>query len=266
VGIFTTYARPRSIYAAFADLINHRPPEWLQRTLLKRFSPHSGTFHPIEDGLGELNLDMYLIKVVTLPTVAGRTLSAEELLTQIRLDLNSFVDRDYAEFYPYYPRYNPRVLRDKIAWESDNPVGAVLSIDMNWGIVNTEDGSVVCSLHSPRRWIFTTLRTPQDSSHPVSGNREFGFFSSQDGWMFYVRGADRVTDGLTWAVTPIPFVLADSLWCSFQEKVSAFVNQNGGSAIVEPDPISERVPWGGVELLFFKPQVPIINGLNAANE
>jgi len=40
-------------------------------------------------------------------------------------------------------------------------------------------------------WVFTTLTTPENAFHPVSGSREFGFERNDDGTVtFYTRGVD----------------------------------------------------------------------------
>jgi hypothetical protein len=259
MGTFTTLARPRAAWPPWADLINHRPSVALQNALLARFAPSSGYFHPIEDGFGEINLDYYPVRVDKLPTVNGVAWTPEALLRHIRLNINDFLDQDIAHFEPYEPKYNPTSLRDKQCWESETPEGAVVSIDMKAlrGSVNIDDGSVVCSLFEPKRWIFSTLHTPEDGAHPVSGNRQFGFFRTEEGWtMFYIRGADRATEIQhdLGNVIDIVFGAAENLWKSYQENLAKFIGEHGGSASILTH-TRERFAWGAVKLMVFNPTV-----------
>ncbi len=52
-------------------------------------------------------------------------------------------------------------------------------------------------------WAFTTITTPENSLHPVSGSREFGFEKNDDGTVtFYTRGVDSPTIfGAQWGAT-----------------------------------------------------------------
>jgi hypothetical protein len=260
MGTFTTLARPQSAWAPWADLINHRPSVALQTALLARFGPSSGYFHAIEDGFAEINLDYYPVRVDKLPIVNGVEWTPEALLHHIRLNINDFLDQEIATFEPYEPKYNPTSLRDKQCWESETPENAVVSIDMKSirGYLNMDDGSVVCSLFEPKRWIFSTLHTPEDGAHPVSGNRQFGFFRTEEGWtMFYIRGADRAT-GIhhdLGNIINIVFGAAERLWKSYQQKLEFFIRKNLGSASILPH-TRERCAWGAVKLMVFDPTVP----------
>lgn len=93
-------------------------------------------------------------------------------------------------------------------------------------------------------WTFSTLWTPDDRSHPVSGNRRFGYeILSAGEYMFYTRGADRTTTALDNQISTTVFGAAEHLWRSFQRRVAAFVNANGGIAHIEPAD-SHRYHWG----------------------
>ena len=42
-------------------------------------------------------------------------------------------------------------------------------------------------------WVFTTIKSPWDGTHPVSGNRLFGYeIDSDNNMILYTRGVDRV--------------------------------------------------------------------------
>ena len=151
---------------AAEQLISFRPPTAIQREFHKR-----GVWHiqGIEDGIGPVNLDNYCVKILELPSLKGLDF-LRGLLRYLRLNINRFVDPGRARFSPYSAA-------DAARWNSDNPVGAVLHIDLaGTGAFNLEDGSVLCSSYSDTHWIFSTVYTMADQYHPVSGNRQFGCY------------------------------------------------------------------------------------------
>jgi hypothetical protein len=176
-----------------------------------------------------------------------------ELLEFIRRNLTTFVDHhpDGCVFSPYDP------LIDTAAWLPPFLplpfVGAVLSIDLISNHVNVDDGSVVLSAVAPDSWTFSTLWTPNDLNHPVSGNRQFGFVPGVAGEsIFYTRGADRVTTWVDDLAADIVFTAGHRVWISFQKKVAAFVNSNGGLATIIPA-ISNRYDWSTVQASYHHP-------------
>jgi hypothetical protein len=79
------------------------------------------------------------------------------------------------------------------------------------------------------RMIATTVRTPLDGEHPISGNRTWGIKEDSDngGFYFFTTGADRISGNPgtvlnTWAERLPIFSSgldnADKLWTSLQEK------------------------------------------------
>ncbi|MEB2787369.1 hypothetical protein, partial [Algoriphagus persicinus] len=188
-----------------------------------------------------VNMDYFAVTVSTLPVVNGSTLGPQQFLNYIRTNINSFTDQSLSTFSPL----QWGSINDTNLWNSGNPYGAVINID----IQGPENGSVVTSLSSPTRWIFTTIRDPKYGHHPVSGNREFGYSVNSNGsYTFYTKGVDRLTGGLetfAQAAAGIPFTSADNLWKSFQNKLRDFVNQNGGSAS-KIDPVILRPDWPDV--------------------
>lgn len=184
-----------------------------------------------------VNMDYFPVTVSQLPTVNGQQMTPEAFLHHIRTNINAFVDNYEAIFTPY----NHFGVNDEGLWNSSNPTGAVVSIDI-WG---PDNGSVITSYSSQDQWTFTTIYDPLNWEHPVSGNRDFGYVQNTNGsYTFYTRGVDRLTNGLGTAAqwissqsgttTLSPFAHADALWESFQSKISSYVNQNGGSATVVP--------------------------------
>lgn len=137
-----------------------------------------------------VNMDYFPITVNQLPIVQGTRLTAEEFLTHIRKNINDFVHTNLAKFTPYeWPSYNEAAL-----WNSSNPLGAVIEIDIAEYMGVSDDGSVIVSGYSPDKWTFTTIYDPKYGSHPVSGHRDFGYVENPNGsYTFYTRGVDRLT-------------------------------------------------------------------------
>ncbi len=234
--------------SAWQDLISFRPPLSVQRSLVRSYAP-DWSVHRIEDARGDINLDFYPVRVNRLPIVSGRRLTAEQLLGTLRLNIDRFIDTRYASFRPYNAAANRR-------WRSSSPLGSVIHIDMRTagGYVNPDDGSVVCSRFAPDHWVFSTIWTPADFGHPVSGNRQFGFLRQDGEYIFYTRGADRTTGRLDSAMSGTVFGKADALWRSLQRGLANFVNSNGGTA-VWTSRVSRRHNWSAVKRRYWRPSV-----------
>lgn len=233
-------------------LISFRPSAPIQVGVNARFGTPvlPRVVHPIETATGPISLDYYPVRVSAMPGM-----QAAELLEYLRRNLNTFVDKvpEGCEFNPYEPAL------DGPAWAPPLlPIGfpgAVISIDVYSNSVNIEDGSVVLAESVPDHWIFSTLWTPGDQHHPVSGNRRFGYYPSVAGeFVFYIRGADRVTTWIDELAAETVFAGADHLWRSFQIRLAAFVNANGGLATIEP-PIANRFDWATVQASYWHPTV-----------
>jgi len=202
-----------------------------------------------------INLDYFPVTINALPNnpTTGIQFTPTEFLNYVRLNINSFVDTNISSFSPTTldTGYNESQI-----WNSTNPLGALIHIDIN-SITNSPspgDGSVICSQSDSNHWIFTTVEVPyglyqgKDGEHPVSGNREFGLIQNPNGtYTFYTRGVDRITDGLeslfveNASIFIDPFENPDLLWNSLKTKVANFVQNNSGSAVT-PTP-SQNVIW-----------------------
>jgi hypothetical protein len=104
------------------------------------------------------------------------------------------------------------------------------------GGLNVDDLSVLATDVTPTSWIFTTIHSPDDRGHPVSGHRQFGINDNGDGtFTFFVRGADRLTTLIDVVFGgESGFLQAEALWESLVNNVAGFINSNGGAATVEP--------------------------------
>jgi len=187
-----------------------------------------------------VNMDYFPVLVTEMPD--GFT--PQQLLNYVRLNINSFLDGTKS-FYPY----NAYGVNDTNTWNSSNPTGAIVAIDLP----GPENGSVITSSSAPDQWIFTTIHEPMYGDHPVSGNRAFGYTIYQDGTItFYTMGVDRLTNWLGTAaqVIPeyfkegagIPFSQADIMWGTFQEKLLRFVQDHGGRGYTRAKQV-QRPDW-----------------------
>lgn len=228
------------------DLICFRPPDDVLQSLRRR----SMQWLRLDNALGRLiNLDNYEVRIARMPVVNGTRLDARGLAREFRRGLTGqnpiFVDPEASTFLPYDPDDGTRLL-------SDNPVGAVLYIDIPW-----DDGAVVVSRADAQRWVFTTVETERSGVHPVSGNREFGVTGIDNGQhVLFARGADRASGLITSEALlgqGSTFAGGERLWLSMQQRVAAWINANQGEASIIT-PYSERFSWLTVRSLVRCPQ------------
>jgi hypothetical protein len=154
--------------------------------------------------------------------------------------------------------FNP-ISGDESLWMSNNPVPTVISIK----IAGPDNGSVVCAQSESCCWIFSTIKAQYlpslDGMHPVSGNRQFGYFLHPNGHMeIYTKGADRlffpqsppfaITGGVekitAYLMEKIAFFGADNLWESFQNGIKTFANNplySGAATINSPIKVRPKV-------------------------
>jgi len=209
-------------------------------------------YQPITDGWGDVNLDLYEVEITTLPTDQS---SALAFFNYWRLDIakgddTQFVDTDDCSFKAFDSGEGSR-------WASDNPVKTYITIHLARLLASLtsfsfDDGSVMCTQFSSGEtqayWTFSVIHSFRDGGHPVSGNRRFGFYTTQDGKsIFYTKGVDRVTtiiDRLASAAGQV-FENADKTWVSLQDKLVDYVNSHGGAATKRPR-TSARCDWDDV--------------------
>ena len=222
-------------YKAWEDLAKHSSSS----SIKSKLNSIGGFELSLKNARGPVvNMDDFSVKVNSLPT----GMSAMQLFQAFRTDINSFLDTNVSYFAPYSAE-------DANTWQSHNPLGSMFSIqffDPIFQSINIDDGTVITSDYNGGTWIFTTVWTPNDGQHPVSGNREFGFSHNSDGsYTFFTRGVDRITTQLNATaqyLTGAVFNGGDKLWKSFQSKLASYVNSNGGSAKVV-EPTINRVDW-----------------------
>lgn len=181
-----------------------------------------------------INLDYFPIRVAKLPVVDGQQLTADEFLTFIRRNLHSnlFISTTLGQFSPY-------AQQDEQIWFSNTPYQSVLRIDL----LGPDNAAVACVESAKDHWLFHTVATPDTGTHPVSGQRMFGYWhSGSQEYTFYTRGADRATGLFDSLVSEQIFEAGSAVWATFQAGVTSFVNSHGGEARV-PRAFSGRFSW-----------------------
>ncbi len=186
-----------------------------------------------------LNMDLFSVKISKMPNKPGTSekFTHKEFFDYFRLHLNDFAEK----FTPVVD--TDLGVNDTALWNSTNPLNALISIYIPV-IVGHNNGTVICSGVTSNTWVFTTITSPWDSEHPVSGNRFFSYYINPgDNAMYiYTRGLDRVNlpifNNLSVDSNPA-FNGADELWSGMQAKIKKFVKDHGGTendaTIISPE-------------------------------
>lgn len=175
----------------------------------------------VKDGAGNTNRDFYQVRFKAAP---GQT--AASVFEDLRANLRDRIFRNrWVGSFRGYDRANEE------KWKSADPLGAVMTFVMvdTPGInapdtpyfplpdipgTEWEKGSVVLSCISKTDFVFTTVTTPEDGVHPVSGSRGFGVAQDADGSIrIFTKAVDRVVDvGAYQAGAAIIFSSGDRIW------------------------------------------------------
>lgn len=101
------------------------------------------------------------------------------------------------------------------------------------GLFDLERGSVVLSCLSESNWIFSTVETPKDELHPVSGNRAFGVVDDgKGGLVIWTKAADRIVNAGRFALLPqagreLLFEQGHQVWVGMLDRItSRFPDRN----------------------------------------
>ena len=227
----------------FRDLFQWRVPQSIRSQIEAR----GFRVQAIEDAVGDLNLDFYKVRIDRFPP----GMDGPALLARFISDTNSFLDSGICSFDPYAPS-------DAVIRASADPVGACLKLDINrsapiYDPRGWDDAAIVISDKGPHGqptqfYSVTTINTPDTGDHPVSGHRQFGFFTEGSATYFYTRGADRATLAFPGTEGSI-YAGGEALWQSFQRTTAACINTAGGQATIIP-PFSERFNPGAMRAMF----------------
>lgn len=246
----TTFLRSQNS-AGWRDLFLHKPSSALIAKMRQRFpgAPDAvgicKPFQLVGDGRSPVNMDYYPISIDQLPVLPGKSKVAtvKQLYDYVRMHINDFVDNSNSEFAPYNTSGRNN---DQRLWLSSNPLNAVISIRIHLPVGGTDDATVATSEYADNYWRFSTMWADRNAYHPVSGTREFGYFTQSNRVIFYTRGVDRFTGKHSLGVTvPNPFSNfsavymqafngSDALWKSLQTRLVDFIKSHGGSAMILP--------------------------------
>lgn len=214
------------------DSIKNVAPQWWLK--VDNFAIQS-----LEDAKGAIvNCDFFPVRITKMPT--GYT--PESLLEYFRRHINNFIDPGLnCSFGPYID--GPFNDVQKYIAPYEESVGTLWSLKLGGWNKPGIDGSVIESGYSrynsggyqTHNFTFSTMTTPLDFNHPVSGNRRFGIYSDPDHpgeFVFYTMGVDRTSDWFFDVGNNMTkgFESADSLWTSLQNGMAKFINDNTGTA------------------------------------
>ncbi len=254
------------------DLISFKPPQ----NLLDDLAARGLSWQKIENGLGGVNLDLFVLEINRLPEdpASGIQFTEEDFAAYVRKNFASILIR-----YPGLPgpSFEEFEQADQIKWQSNNPLGAVMKFRIDarpyaqgypnfpWsGLPIPEFGLVQCAEFTENQasgdwhWRFVTVKgSGIIGYHPVSGTREFGLKKLNQSLAFYIKAADRVTTSLEYAASPLVFGGAEAYWNGFFANLATYVKTNGGDATMA-FVYSQRHDWNRVrQLLFGASQITI---------
>lgn len=202
-----------------------------------------------------VNMDFFPVTISQFPInpSTGQPFTPQQFYNFFRLNISQFVAGTGVSFAPS----TISGINESTLWNSSNPLNSIISIN-----ISPDSGSVICSNYTNSHWYFTTLTTPwtfswteddYDGYHPVSGNREFGYYQNVNGnYVFYVRGVDRIhRKNVQRIARNLPganseFDGSDNLWNNMKESIKLFVNSNGGTAVSNQN-IIYRPNWTDIK-------------------
>jgi hypothetical protein len=196
---------------------------------------------------GAMNCDYFPVHISKLPPFQTQA----QIVEYFRTHMTDFVDQAPPGPGVRFSPYQQGNWTDPLFMlPGQQSVGGLVHVHM------INDGTVVESGYyqgvingiEKDRFVFTTMTSPVDYNHPVSGNREFGIFGSPaTGYTFYTMGVDRTSDYLFNAINPLVdgFGAADALWSNMAKNMAAYITSLGGVATVMPKVVS-RPNWSDV--------------------
>ncbi len=250
-------SKPLPDLSAWADLISFIPHRDAQKYFRGLFGNLvNWYFHRIDRAIDdEINLDYYPILITKLPEYLpdGRiSPDIQAVFDYWRHHFTEYLDEKSATFMPYKDKAG--TVNETSHWTSSNPLGTVCRFDIPLLLGVSEGASVVMTSHQSALWIFSTVRTPEDEDHPVSGNRAFGYnILPNNQYILFTMGADRVTSFKYTANTKAVFEGAEKLWLSLQQKLVAdLIKRNKGEAeILFDQTFSQRFQWDQIARRYF---------------
>ncbi len=232
----------------------------------------------IEDAAGpKVNCDFFALHINTLPKNAqNQVMEPDEFLDFFRKNLSMLdnLGNNTVGSYGSYDDSPNNGLNDQqmFGYGYGSSLGALAHFHNNLPYSNGfiyDDGSVIESGYSTTMdytyWIYTTIKTPLDGDHPVSGNRMFGIQSDtvNGGYMLYLMGVDRVTGNFVSTVNSmlgaIVFNNADNWWNSIIAGTKNYINAHSGNSTLYSNNgvITKRIDWNGSFGQFLQKQLTL---------
>jgi D-alanyl-D-alanine carboxypeptidase len=253
------------IWAAMSDTPNNHyggwPPPWFTRARNKMMKgsrevplfPDRQKYWPlqlIENASSyDVNMDLYSLSISRFPNVNGRQLDHRALTRLVRLQINDFIKTRYASFVPYDQE-------ERAIWESNDPRGAVISIDAlgpdNFGIMCIDS----YEHEEAAGWACATMITPRHGHHPLSGVRAWGCRKDGTGWEFFTQAIDRWegSSSLEANIIGLGPIIQRWLWESLIAGITSFIRAHGGEASTK-SPVRKTVPWAALEGSFSRDRI-----------
>jgi hypothetical protein len=183
-------------------------------TITSALSAQGATYQSHTSGYagGDLILDEYSVVLDTMPS----STTPEAYLQEMAQDLNKAVSSsrfDKINTFHHRPR-----------GPGGPAVGDIYHID----IAGPDNGSVMLVESAPDHFIFQTVETSEDGTHPEYGSRQFGFERLAGGAVrWYTRGASR--PGLMPGGGTIGRHAQESGWTAMLKGMAAELVRRGGT-------------------------------------
>ena len=255
----TIFSAPQSVKDRIQNIINNN----------NHFTTSNLFIQTLNDAKGAvLNCDFFPINITALPTINSHTQTPEEFLEFFRLHMSDFITPGIYNTVLFTP-YIDGGLDETSRWSQfgSSTIGTLIHIPLTTpfdGSVIETDYTINPGPPANSSYTFSTIHTPLDHYHPVSGNRRFGIYRDQAGTLvFYIAGVDRISTNSIAFGNAIAsffgqggFTQADLLWRDIQKNMITFINNNGGHAATFsglPD-YTARPDWTDVDL-YLKKQI-----------
>jgi len=168
------------------------------------------TLQSLADGSGSCVYDEYSFLVATMPSGA----TPEQFVADMASDLNGTVADGGFNAVNHFVRSRT----------GSPSVGEIIHID----IAGPDNGSVILAEMGDAYFIFQTVQTDGDGSHPENGSREFGFERTGTHLKFYTRGVSRPGNWLIRAAGAMPQMVG---WTRLCRGLSDTLARRGGSPV-----------------------------------
>lgn len=168
------------------------------------------TLQSLADGSGLCVCDEYSFMVATMPP----KVTPEIFVVDMASDLNGTVDDAGFSAVNTFERSRKGAPK----------VGEIVHID----IAGPDNGSVILVELTTEYFVFQTVKTSHDGSHPENGSREFGFERMGSQIKFYTRGVSRPGNAAIRLAGAVPQMVG---WTRLCRGLSDTISKRGGSPV-----------------------------------